>query len=721
MSSITARPLHPPSRAARRLAAASLVLAITVRLAAQSPSSEPPVRLEPVRIEAAREDGYHASRARLATKTDTPLIDTPQSITVLTKELLADTAVTSIGDATRYIPGVGTAQGEGNRDTVVLRGNTSTGDYFVDGLRDDVQYYRDFYNIERLEALKGPGGMIFGRGGPGGVLNRVTKQALIGGPSFQEITALAGSWDQYRGTFDFNQSLAPAASLRLTGLYEDSNSFRDGVYLQRQGVNPTLGVALSKQTILRAGFEYFDDERVADRGVPSLKGRPLKTAETTFFGDPTRSPTETTVYAFNASLDHTFANGATLRNATRYATYEKFYQNVFPGTVNPAGTLVAISAYNQANDRENLFNQTDYVFDFSTGPVAHTMLLGLELGRQETDNLRLTGYSTATGTTSLGNVSTTHPRYSGPLFFRPNATDADNDSTAKSAAIYLQDQIQLLPKLQLIAGLRLDRFEVDFLNHRTGQNLDTSDDLISPRVGLVYKPIETLALYASHTLAYVPRAGEQLSSLSATNASLAPESFENLEIGVKWDPAPRLSLTAAAYRLDRSNQAITDPTAGTPGGPPPGTLILVDGQRVEGIELGASGKITDLWTVTAAYAYQDGETQSANGAIPAGTRIQQLPRNTFSLWNRYDFNSAWGAGLGAIYRDELFAAADNAVTLPGYVRFDAAVFYRFNEHLHAQLNIENLFDCAYYATAHNNNNITPGSPLAIRLGLTARF
>ncbi|MEN9840830.1 MAG: hypothetical protein RL376_630, partial [Verrucomicrobiota bacterium] len=199
------------------------------------------------------------------------------------------------------------------------------------------------------------------------------------------------------------------------------------------------------------------------------------------------------------------------------------------------------------------------------------------------------------------------------------------------------------------------------------------------------------------------------------------EKFENLEIGVKWDPTARLSLTAAAYQLDRFNQAITDPAAGSPGGPPVGTLMLVDGQQTRGLELGASGKITEKWTLSSGYAYQDGETQSANGTLPAGARIAQLPRNSLSLWNRYDFNATWGAGLGALYRDELFAAADNAVTLPGYVRFDAALFYQVNARLRAQLNVENLFDRAYYATAHNNNNITPGSPLALRLGVTARF
>lgn len=697
-------------------------LAVTSASFAQATAPGPDtVVLDPVQVKSGPADDYQVKRATFATKTDTALIDTPQSVTILTKEFLNDTAVTSIGDAARYIPGAGTAQGEGNRDTVVLRGNSSTGDYFVDGLRDDVQYFRDFYNIERLEALKGPSGMVFGRGGPGGVLNRVTKQAVIGGGSFHEVAAVAGSWDHYRATVDFNQSLTDIAALRLTGLYEDSDSFRDGVYITRQGLNPTLGLALSKQTTLRAGFEYFNDERVADRGVPSFNGKPFKTDASTFFGDPTRSPTYTYVRAFNASLDHVFASGATFRNATRYASYDKFYQNVYAGgPVTPGGT-VDIAAYNQATDRENLLNQTDVVFDFESGSVEHKVLIGLEVGRQETDNFRATGSSTLVGVTPLGSVSAANPRYTGPLFFNQSATDADNHSVAKVAAVYLQDQIQLLPKLQLIAGLRLDHFEVDLVDNRTGATPDSSDNLLSPRVGLIYKPVNNLALYASYTRSYVPRAGEQLASLTATNAALDPEEFENFEVGAKWDVNPRLSFTAAAYQLDRSNQAVADPTAGLPGGSPAGTLLLVDGQQVQGIELGAAGRITDHWSLNAGFAYQDGETQSTNGPILAGTRIQQLPRNTFSLWNRYDFNAAWGVGLGTIYRDEIFAAADNLVTLPGFVRFDAALFYRFNENLRAQLNVENIFDTDYSATAHNNNNITPGSPIAVRLGITARF
>ncbi len=704
------------------LLAASLLALLATTAAAQTQSTPAPASgtppatgatLPPVVVTAPAAEGYAVTSTTTATKTDTPLIDTPQSITVLSGEFLHDTAVNSIGDAVRYVPGVGTAQGEGNRDTVVFRGNSSTGDYFVDGLRDDVQYYRDFYNIERIEVLKGPSGMIFGRGGPGGVLNRVTKQAVIDGRSFYELSTLVGSWDQYRATLDLNQSLGDAASLRLTGLFEDSGSYRDGVYNQRIGVNPTFGLAISENTTLRIGFEYFHDERTADRGIPSFNGRPFQTSESTFFGDPDRSPTDVDVFAITASFDHKFSNGVTLRNATRYATYDKFYQNVYAGGPVNHG-LVAIDAYNNATERDNFINQTDVVFDFDTGPIGHTLLTGVEFSRQETDNFRETGYRSSIQNTSLGNVSAYHPRYHGPVFFRQSASDADNNSVATGAAIYLQDQIQLTPKLQLIGGVRYDHLEVDFHNNRTGGQLDSSDDLFSPRAGLIYKPVENVSIYGSYTLSYVPRAGEQLASLSVTNAALKSEEFENIEAGVKWDVSPRLALTLAAYQLDRSNQAVADPNDST-------RLILVDGQRVCGIEFGASGQITDHWSIAAGYAYQDGETKSTNGAIRAGTPIQQLPKHSFSVWNRYDFNEHWGVGLGAIYRDEIFAAADNAVTLPDFIRFDAALFYRFNDNLSAQLNIENIFDEEYYSNAHSNNNITPGSPVAFRLGVTLKF
>lgn len=473
---------------------------------------------------------------------------------------------------------------------------------------------------------------------------------------------------------------------------------------------------IAPRTTLRAGYEYFYDERTADRGVSSFQGRPLKPDASTFFGDPAQSPVWARVNTAYATLDHRFANGMALRNNFRIGGYRKFYQNVFPGAVNAAGTTVAISAYNQFTARDNVFNQTDVVLPFETGSVKHQLLVGLELARQETDNVRLTGYfTTVSPTTTSVSVPVDNPRTSLPLTFQPSATDANNHGIAKTAAVYVQDQITLLPQLQAIAGVRLEKFDVDFRNNRTGATVDSSDDLVSPRAGLVYKPMASLSLYTSYSMSNLPRAGEQLGSLSLTNRALDPEKFQNYEVGAKWDVHNDLSLTAAVYQLDRKNVVITDPAD-------PTRSLLVDGQRAEGLELGFTGRMTNSWSIAGGFAYQRGEIKTTQSAtVVAGARLAQLPRRTFSLWNRYDLNKQIGFGLGTIYRDEIFASTDNLLKVPSFVRFDAAIFYRINQNFRAQLNVENVFDRYYYATAHSNTNITPGSPRAFRFSVTTNF
>ena len=662
----------------------------------------------------AEKNAYSVQRSLTATKTDTALLDVPQSISVVTRELINDQSMQSIGDVTRYVPGAGIAQGEGNRDTPVLRGNSTTADFFLDGVRDDVQYFRDLYNVDRVEVLKGPNAMIFGRGGSGGLVNRVTKQADR--KERREITLQTGSWEQFRATADFGGKLGGKAAYRVSALFEDSGSYRDEVTLRRRGVNPTLAYRISPATTLHLGYEYFHDERVADRGVSSFQNRPLATDAATFFGDPAQSTSRADVHTAFAIVDHRFGQNLTLRNHTRFGTYDKFYQNVYPGTVNAAGTSVAIQAYSTGTQRDNLFNQTDLVWNVESGPVRHQILAGLELGRQVTDNLRLTGYfDTVNPGTSTVLVPLANPRTALPLSFRASASDADNHGTARNVAVYLQDQAQVLPRLLAIVGARLDRFEVDFRNNRTGATLQSTDEVVSPRAGLVFKPAPELSLYASYSMSFAPRAGEQLSSLSATNRSLDPEEFRNYELGAKWDARPDLAFSAAIYRLDRTNVAVTDPSD-------PSRSVLVDGQRARGVELGATGRLSRNWSLAGGYAYQDGRilaTQSAT--IRAGARLAQLPRHTFSLWNRFEFNRTWGAGIGVIYRDEIYASTDNTVKIPGFTRIDAAIFHRFNEHLRAQVNVENVLDRHYFASAHSNTNITPGSPRAFRLSLTTDF
>ena len=666
--------------------------------------------LPTITVSAKVSSGYTVPKISTATKTNTPLIDIPQSISVVTQEAIKDQNILSMSDAVRYVPGMGISQGEGNRDALVFRGNRSTGDFFVDGIRDDVQYYRDIYNIERVEVLKGPNGMIFGRGGSGGVINRVVKEASWS--PIQEITAQAGSFNAKRVALDVGQGINEVAAVRLNAMYENSGSFRDGVDLKRYGVNPTVTIMPTNNTKVVLNAEYFKDERVADRGIPSFQGRPLNTNVSTFFGDPNRSLSDSELKAVNALIEHKFDNEVTIRNRTRYATQDKFYQNVYPNAVNAAGTGVDINAYNDTTQRNTFFNQTDLLFSLNTGEVKHDLVVGLEIGHQETDNLRNTGTFNNTAATFV-NVPTSNPITTAPIAFTTLATD--NHSVMKQTSLYAQDQIKLLPQLQAILGLRYDRYEVDFRNNITASDINTSDNFLSPRVGLVYKPIETVSIYTSYSLAYVPRAGEQLTSLTVTNKALEPEKFKNVEVGAKWDIQPNLALTTAVFKLDRTNVIIQDPNNTA-------LSILGGGQSNKGFELGLAGRVTSAWSVMGGYTYQDGQiTNTQSAAAKKGAVLAELPKNTFSLWNRYDFTPGWGVGLGVINRSAMYTSTDNTVRLPGFTRVDAAVYARIDKNLRAQLNIENLFDTKYFASAHNNNNISPGSPIAARVSLIANF
>ncbi len=654
--------------------------------------------------EATASNGYQPLISRASTKTDTALLDTPQSVSVVTAQQIKDQAVQSMAEAVRYTPGVTFAQGEGNRDAAVIRGSTSTGDFFLDGVRDDVQYYRDVYNIDRVEILKGANGLAFGRGGAGGVINRVSKEA--GWTPVREVNVSVGSYDHKRIGLDVGGALTSTVAGRVNVVSEDSDSYRDGVSVRRNGISPTLTLKPGDRTKVVLSAEYFNDLRVTDRGIPSQNGKPFKTDESTFFGNPEQSPTETTVRTVGAAIEHQFKNGVMLSNKTRYADYDKYYQNVYADSRVSTGGTVALAAYHDDTQRQNLFNQTDLLMSATTGSIKHQLLLGTEFGRQDTENFRINA------TVTPSPVPASNPR--GVATFA--ATRARNSvSQVDVAAVYVQDQLTFNKQWQMVLGLRQDRFVTDFTDKVGANSGKTTDTELSPRAALIYKPVDAVSVYASYSKTFVPRAGDQLSSLTGANRNFDPESFLNKEVGVKWDPRTDLSLAAAVYRLERSNIAVPDPAM-------PAQTILVDGQRVKGVELSATGKITRAWSVTGGYAFADSAiTKSQSGTIKAGNETNQTPRHTFSLWNRYDLNDRYGVALGFVSRSRMFAQDDNTVTLPGYGRVDAAAFFNASKNLQLQLNIENLLNRDYYVNAHNNNNITPGSPIAARLSATYKF
>jgi catecholate siderophore receptor len=660
-------------------------------------------------VEVSGGSGYQADWVNSATRTATPLRDVPQSVTVVTQELMKDQLMQSVGDVVRYVPGISAHQGENNRDDVVIRGNRSSADFFVNGVRDDVAYYRDLYNLERIEALKGPNAMIFGRGGGGGVLNRVVKEPIF--RPLHAFTGEGGGSDHKRFTGDLNQQLGRTAAVRLNGMFERSGSFRDGVDLDRGAVNPTLTLVARTGTRLTLGYEHLSDTRVADRGITSVEGRPAAVDRSTFYGDPAQSRVESRVNIGSAALEQPLGR-AVLRNRTVVAGYDRFYQNFVPGAASADQSLVALTAYNNASDRMNVFNQTDVTYTMRTGALRHRLLAGAEVGRQLTDNFRNTGYFGNTSTT-IG-VAFENPRTSTPVTFRQSATDADNHVRTSVAAAFVQDQVELTSQVQLLGGIRFDRFDLLYHNNRTGEELGRVDRLISPRGGIVYKPIAPLSVYSSYSVSYLPSSGDQFSSLTAVTQQVKPERFNNYEIGLKWDIRPALSFTAAVYRLDRANTRAPDPND-------PTRIVQTGSQRTNGFEAGVNGQMTARWKIAGGYAFQDAFVTSAIAAAPEGAIVGQVPRHTFSLWNNYQIQPRVGAALGVIHRSGMFATISDTVTLPGYIRADAAAFVELTHDLRLQLNLENAFDKRYFVNADSNTNISPGVPRTLRVAIIAAF
>jgi catecholate siderophore receptor len=702
--------------------------------------------------------GYFAGRTSTATKTNTPIIDIPQSITILTKQQLQDRNSIDLSRALQYVPGVTVAQGEGNRDQITIRGQDTTADFFTDGVRDDAQYYRDLYNIEAVEVLKGPNALIFGRGGGGGVVNRVTKKA--DGERLRSMIASSGSFGRKRLTVDVGDAINDTLAVRLNGLYEQSYGYRDFFKLERYGVNPTMTWHPLEKTFITLSYEHFRDRRTADRGIPSVGGFVFG-GSSIYPGYPSPAPIDAffgvgnpSVEAVNYSkvdlnraalaLDHTTEFGLNIRNQFVYADYEKRYQNTFPDqglgfvttllnpvatTVTPAG-LVRLDGYVNSTPRQNIFNQTDLVYKWQMTPdIRHTVMFGAEVGNQLSDENRdLSCFNLSCRTQRVTTPFWSPTAYFPVVFANPNRRRHTN---LDLAAGYVQDQIEVTRYLDVIAGVRFDRFDLKYTGFDTGPSdfrgqLRRVDNVWSPRFGLVFKPIEILSIYGSYARSFLPVAGDQFNVLFPTVASLAPQSFQNVEVGFKAQLLPALLLTGALYQLNRSNQQLTVNAT---------TAILAD-TRTQGAELGLVGNVTDRWEVSLGYGYQDARVVRTDRQptlrtpffTDVGKTNPSVPRNTFSLWNKYDISSFFdagpgvlGVGAGVVYNSKFYPAIDNFVVVPGYARVDGAVFVRLSENVSGQLNVENLAGARYYASAHNNNNIMPGAPRSAYVTLNARF
>ncbi len=662
---------------------------------------------------------YRRPETSSATKTPTLLIDIPQSLSVISQEQIEDQALADIGDILRYTPGASVGQGEGHRDQITIRGQNTTADFFIDGLRDDVQYFRPLYNLERVEILRGSNALIFGRGGGGGVVNRVTKTPDLD-DAFSAIRTGVDTFGATNVSTDVNAPVGDNAAFRLNAFYEHLDNHRDEFEGDRFAINPTFKALLGADTTLVLSYEYVYDDRVVDRGVPSVNGRPLEGFDETFFGAPDANATDLTASIARARLDHEIAEGWSANLTLQYADYDKLYQNLFPVGFDDIADEVTLDGYRDATDRRNFIAQTNLIGEFATGPIRHTLLAGVEYADQQTENSRRDVFFAASSDDQI-RFAFTDPLQI-PTFAFPTI-NRDRESEVSVFSAYVQDQIDVGPYVKIVGGVRYDRFEIDVLDaieaaNGAGDgndgNLGSVDEEISPRVGLILKPLERLSVYGSFSKSFLPRSGDQFLTLSLSSEALEPEEFENIEAGVKWDVTDALAITAAVFRLDRESGVAVDPTN-------PDNTILV-GSRTEGVELQVVGEVTARWSLSGGYSYLDARQRGniSGGAIDNNT-LSNAPEHLFSLWNRFEASETLGLGVGVVHQSSQFASLSNAVELPGFTRLDAALFYALTDRIDVQLNVENLTGAEYFPSAHNDNNISTGEPANARFTVSGRF
>jgi catecholate siderophore receptor len=660
-----------------------------------------------VRAAGSRRASYRPTLSSAATRTPASLRDIPQSITAMPAPLLRDLNLPTVARAMEYVPGVVMGQGEGHRDAPTIRGQSTTADFFVDGVRDDAQYYRDTYNVSQLEVLRGANAAAFGRGGGGGVINRVIKRAEWA--PVRSARLEAGGWNQRRAALDIGQALTSRTAVRLNVLHERGDAFRRSMGYERFGVNPTAAMHVGR-VLIDVGAERFSDRRTVDRGLPSASDVPAALDPRVFAGDPAQSTSTMTSSSGWLVANWQGASGVSVRSHSRAFAYDKFYQNVFPSSpLNAARTQFSLGAYNATNDRRSLFNQTDVRWQVGAGAVRQVVVLGTELSAQRTENLRHTGYFNDVATAFA--VPVTAPTVSVPVVFRQSASDAANRTSATVAAAFLQEQLTLGTRMQLLGGLRFDRVAMALDDHRSRQRLARTDALLSPRLALVYTPAPPLSLYSSWSVSHLPSSGDQFASLSVSTQALGPERFRNREVGAKWVARPELDITAAWFVLDRTNTSAPDPLDAT-------RLVQTGQQQTQGVELGVQGAITTRWDVMGGLAVQRARIVDRTSAARVGATVPLVPRTTASVWNKVAITRTLSLSAGVVHQGDRYAAIDNTVRLPHFTRLDAGVFLALPLGLTSQVHVENVAKTRYTATSHGNNNIMPGAGRTVRVVLT---
>ncbi len=647
-------------------------------------------------------------QASSATKGLMQLKDVPQIVNVVPKQVLREQTVTSMQGALQNVAGLSFSVGDGQRDQVMIRGFSAITDNYVDGIRDDALYFRDMSNVERIEVLKGPASVLYGRGSAGGLVNKINKKPMD--ESLREVSLIGGTTGQRRAEVDVNEKVAENVKVRLTGAVEDSDGYRDQAFLKRQAVAPSLQWDITDKTKLLIQADYLHDNRLADQGFPTdpITGKPVKTNPKTFYGalnGKEVGDVDTEISSQTISLDHEFSDNLKYHGAVRHYNYSLDRQYSVDSHQKLPADQIQLTQNKRLRNEDGVYVQQELSSLFNTGFLKHNTLIGAEYSKQHKDELV---WSKARQITNIFNPELENWA---PLDTSV-AAETNNSNTFENYGIYLQDLMTVTDQLKVLVGLRYDNLSQDRNNKVKSQILNRTDNTYSPRIGVVYQPVSNISLYTSYNRSFQPLADSFV--LYKNSDDLSPTKTENIEVGAKWDVNDQLNVTLALFEMSQTNIQNQDPAN-------PNQALLAGEQKTKGVELSLTGQLTDQLSVLAGYSYMDGKIEKSAIGL-TGNHSALTPNNTANLWLKYQLNDHWYAAVGGRGESSRFSAPDNKNILPGYAVVNAAVGYQ-SEHYDVNLNLNNLFDRDYFVSGHSNANDSNmmGDPLNAQIALRYRF
>lgn len=682
----------------------SLLFSVGLASAATTTLPETSVTADSTR----EEDNPRVKDVTTATRTSTPARYVPQAIDSVKTRNVLDYGSSNLGKALEGIPNV--SSGADTRfDSLRIRGFDASNDFYLDGIRDDSQYTRDLHNIERVEVLKGPAAVLYGRGSQGGIVNRVSKAPEHGRRS--TIEAQGGSQDLRSLYADLSADPSDTLSLRLNLGNEDKNSFRDGIDgNHRQLFAPSMSWQITPELNWLVQYEYSRYDRTPDRGIPGnpLTGRPADVSRKTTYGDTQRDYINDRAQSLRSRLNYELNDQWQLRHTFSLFTLESDFDNTYLTAYRPATGLVDRQRWQQDLSTRNLYNTVELEGHVETFGLEHTLLVGLEMGEQRRNSLLHQGV----GVPSVPlQGSTASQQHNGTM-----RVFSDNHTDVESTGIYLQDQIRLNDQWQLLAGVRFDQFEVDTTNKLRGISEKQKDNSFSPRIGVVYTPWQDHSFYASWSKTYSPVGGGLIGitpGAAGNTNQTDPEQTRQKEIGVKseWFDQ-RLSTTLAIYELELYNRRTRDPII-------PDLIQLSGLQRSRGIELTATGNVVGNWYVRGGIGLQDATIVKDNNG-QQGNRINDVAKRNASLFVTWKPELGWYAETGLTLVGDRYADNQNTVILPGYGRWDALAGYRTHD-WDVRAALSNITDKTYYSSATSAAQIQVGDPRSLVVTGTYSF